>query len=328
MKGLFYFSVMWKWLEQYFTFTQGEKNGVVVLVLLSIATFIVPSIYFYFQPVEHVVNSSYDKEVTAFIEEYNQRKQLAQADTIGDSSPYNYNPYANVDLSSQFARKEKKAITYFNFDPNKIGVAEWMQLGFSEKQAASIEKAKAKGFKFYKPEDLKRIHVVGEQNYNRLAAYITIEPTNFPKKEYTKPVYPEKKIEKYVVDINTADSSLFERQRGIGPSLASRIIKYRNRLGGFISPEQIKEVWNFPDSTYQNLKDRFVVNEVSLTKININTADFKTMGTHPYINYTYARVIEAYRKQHGSFKAVIDLKKIVVINDSLYKRMEPYVTVE
>ena len=328
MKGLFYFSVMWQWLEKYFTFTQGEKTGTLLLILLSILTFIVPSVYFYFQPVEHVANSNFDKEVTAFVNEYNERKQEALADTLKDSSSYNFNPYANIDLSPQFVKKEKKAIAFFNFDPNKIGVTEWVQLGFSEKQASSIEKAKVKGFKFYKPEDLKRIHVVGEENYNRLSAYIKIEPTNFPKKEYAKTVYPEKKKEKYAVDINTADSSLFEQQRGIGPSLASRIVKYRTRLGGFILPEQIKEVWNFPDSTYQSLKDRFVVNEISLKKININTADFKTMGTHPYINYTYAKVIDAYRKQHGNFKAVSDLKKIVVINDSLYRRIEPYVTVE
>ena len=328
MKGLFYFSVMWKWLEQYFTFTRGEKNGIVALIFLSVVTFIIPSVYVYLKPVEHIDDSKYEKEIDAFISEYNERKRLALADTLDDSFSGNFNPYANVDLNSQFKRKEKREIQYFDFDPNKIGVAEWEKLGFSEKQAESIEKLKAKGFKFYKPEDLKSVFVVGEENYSRLAVYIKIDPNDFPKREYPKMVYPERIKEKYVVDINSADSSLFEQQRGIGPSLASRIIKYRNRLGGFVSPEQIREIWNFPDSTYQSLKDRFVVNEIAVAKININTADFKTMGTHPYINYAYAKVIDAYRKQHGSFKTVNDLKKIVVINDSIYRKMEPYVTVE
>ena len=153
---------MWKWLEQYFTFTRGEKNGVLILVLLSVAAFITPSVYFYFKPVEHINNSKYDNYIDAFINEYNQRKQLAIVDTLSDSTNTNFNPYANVDLNSQFKRKEKRSITYFNFDPNKIGVEEWMKLGFSEKQAESIEKLKAKGFKFYKPEDLKSVFVVGE----------------------------------------------------------------------------------------------------------------------------------------------------------------------
>ena len=318
---------MWKWLEQYFTFTQGEKNGILALIFLSTCTLIAPSVYLYFKPVEHNTASPYDKEVNAFISEYKQRKQ-AVADSLAESSSYNFNPYDHVNLSSHFKTTEKTAIQYFDFDPNKIGIAEWIKLGFSQKQAGSIEKLKAKGFRFYKPEDLKTVYVVGEENYNRLAAYIKIDPNDFPKKEYPKTVYPERVKEKYVVDINTADSALFEQQKGIGPVLAARIIKYRNRLGGFIAVEQIREVWNFPDSTYQRLKDRFVVNEISLTKININTADFKTMGTHPYINYTYARVIEAYRKQHGNFKTVNDLKNIVIMNDSIFQKMQPYVTVE
>ena len=319
---------MWKWLEQYFTFTRGEKNAVVLLIIISVVALITPSVYLYFKPIEHLGNIGYDKEIDSFINEYNQRKQLALADTLSDSTSTYFNPYANIDLNQQFKKKEKKDIQYFVFDPNKVGIEEWIKLGFSQKQAESIEKLKAKGFKFYKPEDFKTVFVVGEENYNRLAAYIKIDSNDFPKKVYAKTVYPEKIKEKYTVDINTADSSLFEQQRGIGPSLASRIIKYRNRLGGFVSVEQIKEVWNFPDSTYQSLKDRFIVNQIAITKININTADFKTMGTQPYINYAYAKVIEAYRKQHGNFKAVSDLKKIVAINDSTYQKLLPYVTVE
>ncbi len=328
MNGLFYFQIMWKWLEKYFTFTQGQRGGIIILIIFSACTFIIPSVYFYFKPVEHIGTSNYEKEVTAFIHEYDERKQLALADTLADSISENFNPYSNIDFGSQFKNKEKRAIEYFNFDPNKIGVAEWIKLGFSQKQAESIEKSKAKGYKFYKPEDLKNMYVVGEENYNRLSAYIKIEPNDFPKKEYSKTIYPERKKEKYVIDINTADSSLFEQQKGIGPTLASRIIKYRNRLGGFVSAEQIKEVWNFPDSTYQSLKEQFVVNSISVNKININTADFKTLGTHPYINYTYAKVIEAYRKQHGNFKAISDLKKTVVIRDSIFLKMEPYITIE
>ncbi len=319
---------MWKWLEQYFTFTQGERNGVIALVFLSACTFIAPPVYFYFQPVEHLDSSMYEKEVTAFIQEYNERKLLASADTVEDSPYEKFNPYTTVDLGNHFKKKEKRVIEYFNFDPNKIGVEEWMKLGFSEKQAESIEKLKAKGFKFRKPEDLKTVYVVGEENYKRLAAYIKIEPNDFPRKEYPKTVYPERRKEKLIVDINAADSLQFEMLRGIGPSLASRVIKYRSRLGGFVSKEQIREVWGFPDSTFQNLEEQLVVNEVSVKKININTADFKTMGTHPYINFAYAKVIDAYRKQHGNFKAVVDLKKIVIINDSIFRRMESYVTVE
>jgi competence ComEA-like helix-hairpin-helix protein len=259
--------------------------------------------------------------------EYRTRKELALADTLDDTLQREYNPYNPIALSSHYQKKEEKKTTYFDFDPNKIGVEEWIRLGFTEKQAESIEKLKSKGFKFYKPEDLKTVYVVGEANYNRLAPYIKIDQNNFSKREYAKPVYPEKPKEKFVIDINTADSSLFERQKGIGPALASRIIKYRNRLGGFVSTEQIKEVWGMPDSTFQYLKERLTVNEIKVAQLNLNTTDFETLRKHPYINYTFAKVIEAYRRQHGNFVSTDDLKKIPIITDSIYRKLLPYVAV-
>jgi competence protein ComEA len=315
---------MWKWLEQYFTFTQGEKKGILFLVFLSVVVFIAPKAYLYFSPIEQSDTSVYDREVEAFIKEYEEKRQLALADTSDDSDNVTFNPYRNVEVSSHF--KTKRQVEYFDFDPNKIGVKEWIKLGFTGKQAESIERAKEKGWKFYKPEDLKKIYVVGEENYNRLAPYIKIDPKSFPEKKYAKAVYPERPNQ-YVVDINTADSSQFERLKGLGPSLASRIIKYRIKLGGFVSPEQLKEVWGLPDSVYQNLNDRFVVNGKPIDKINLNSADFETLRKHPYISYSYAKIIKAYRQQHGNFKTTEDLKKIPVMTDSIFTRLEPYITV-
>lgn len=320
---------MWRWLERYLTFTQGEKAGIIFLVLASLLALIVPATYLYYKPIEHTNNSLYQKEADAFINEFNEKKLLALlADSIRKDSILIANRDSTLDSSSSFKSKEERQITYFEFDPNKVGVTEWMKLGFSAKQSASIEKLKSKGYKFRKPEDLKSVFVVGKENYNRLSAYIKIDPSDFPKKEFSKTVYPEKQNEKYLVDINTADSSLFERQRGIGPSLASRIIKYRERLGGFVSAQQIKEIWNFPDSTYQSLKDKFVVNEIAPKKIKLNIDDFETMRKHPYINYSFAKVLMAYKKEHGNFKTVEDLRKITVMNDSIFKKMQPYLSVE
>ncbi len=320
---------MWRWLETYFTFTSSEKAGIIFLVLASLLAFIVPATYLYYKPIEHIDNSPYLVEVDSFIVEFNEKKQLALlADSIRKDSLLFARRDSTSDSSLTFTNKTLRQIAYFEFDPNKIGMAEWMKLGFSEKQAASIEKLKQKGYKFRKPEDLKSVFVVGAENYNRLAAYIKIDQNDFPKKEFPKTVYPEKLKEKYVVDINAADSSLFERQRGIGPSLASRIIKYRERLGGFVSAEQIREVWNFPDSTYQSLKDKFVVNEIVVKKLKLNTDDFETLRKHPYINYSFAKVFMAYKKEHGNFKTIEDLRKISVINDSIFRKMQPYLSAE
>ena len=188
---------MWRWLEKYFTFTSGERNGILLLLILSAAVFILPKVYLFLKPAEKDNTSAYQKEIDAFVTEYNEKKLLAKTE---DSTTENYsafNPYSAVDLSSRYKRKEERKIIYFDFDPNKIGVEEWMKLGFSEKQAESIEKLKGKGYNFYKPEDLKTVFVVGEENYNRLSPYIKIDSNNFPRKVYPKTVYPEKAKEKF-----------------------------------------------------------------------------------------------------------------------------------
>ena len=51
------------------------------------------------------------------------------------------------------------------------------------------------------------------------------------------------KLPPVVVEINTADSAELMRLNGIGASFSRRIVKYRNLLGGFISKEQLLEVY-------------------------------------------------------------------------------------
>lgn len=320
---------MWRWLENYFTFTKNERKAIIYLLVLCVVIFILPKTYLYFFPVVESPPPTYDKEITNFIDEYNYKmKTEGMKDSVANEpdNEEGFNPYRVDERSAGFARLPKAVVVYFDFDPNTIGTEDWIKLGFSKKQAVSIENLKSKGFKFYKPEDLKKVYVIGDKNYERLRPYIKISAMS-AHKEFSKLALAQTADKKYIVDINAADSSIFERQRGIGPSLAGRIIRYRNRLGGFVRADQIKEVWNFPDSTYQILKDRFIVQNPEVEKIDINKADFKTMGAHPYINYTNARIIEAYRKQHGDFTSIDDLRKITLISDSSYRKMEPYIRV-
>jgi competence ComEA-like helix-hairpin-helix protein len=309
-------------LKEYFTYTKGERNAAVVLVVLMVVVLIAPRVYFFFYPATNAFVLDDDKAVNAFIAEYN--VEIKNDSTQDEEDVAVFNPFDN---SMDYTYKtEAEPVTYFDFDPNKITEQQWQQLGFSEKQAKSIEAYKAKGGRFYKAEDVKNLYVVDEATYERLRPYIKIENPQAAKYTYeVKPVAQEKV---FTIDINTADSSLFERQRGIGPSLASRIIKYRNRLGGFVSVEQIKEVWGMPDSTYQFLKERMTCSNTPVTQIDINAADIEMLRKHPYINYTFARPIYNYRQQHGNFKSVNDLKKVAVINDSIFLKLQPYVKAE
>ncbi len=318
---------MWKRIGSFFTFAVWERNAAFALAIIALLIAFWPEIAYIISPPKSQQSAGVKASVDSFVREYEQQL-LARAisDSVSDNQAAAFNPYEGEKIKSRF--NSRATIHYFLFDPNKIGVPEWVQLGFSEKQAEAIERVKAKGFKFRVPEDLIRINIIGQKNFDRLAPYVQIAPIPFTKPVYAMPTYTSTPREKFVIDINEADSSLWERQYGIGPKTAHRIIKYRTRLGGFLRVEQVREVWGLPDSIYQVLKDKLVVKEVAIQKINVNEADVKTMGSHPYINFPLARVIESYRKEHGRFSSVEDIQKVALVTDSIYRLLQPYVRTE
>ncbi|MBL7778130.1 MAG: helix-hairpin-helix domain-containing protein [Chitinophagales bacterium] len=316
---------MFRWLEKYFTFTANERRAVIALMAIAPFIYLVPATYKYLFPTPEItVDTAAIANVNAFITAYKAREAEEQLreDTIASGSEFN--PYAH----ENFRSKDAKALQpCFSFDPNKVSIDEWIKLGFTEKQALSIEKFKAKGGKFYRPEDLQKIHVISEDMYAHLLPCVQIELPKFVKDTFGHKAHTAYIAKDFTIDIATADSALFERQKGIGPSLASRIVRYRNRLGGFTSIEQISEVWGMPDSTYQLLKPNFILSSNTVQTLNINVADMETLRKHPYINYSLARIICSYREQHGKYKSKDELLNITVITDSIFKKLEPYITV-
>ena len=105
----------------------------------------------------------------------------------------------------------------------------------------------------------------------------------------------------YVIDINTADTSAFISLPGIGSKLAARIVNFRDKLGGFYSIDQVGETFGLPDSTFQKIKQYLKLENTSIKKININTATVDELKAHPYIKYSVANPIIAYRNEHGPF---------------------------
>ena len=162
------------------------------------------------------------------------------------------------------------------------------------------------------------VQIATNNNYVATNNYSTDE-----NKTYDKPKYTPK-----IVDINTADTTAYIELPGIGSKLANRIVNYRDKLGGFYKVEQIKETFGLADSTFQKIKDRLVLNTKAVTQININTATMEELKAHPYLKQNLAKVIFNYRTQHGNYQTVTDLKKIMIIDDEVYVKISPYLTVQ
>ena len=290
-----------------FYFSRKEKNGIVLILILNLLVYSWPDVYDYF---------SNRKDPAIQIEKLPQARNEYQ--------PENDESFV---IDKRAGKKsgviENHKANYFEFDPNTCSKEQWMKLGVKEKTAETIVKYVSKGGKFKVPEDLKKIWGLSPPQVKELMPFVKI--TSTPKIENEKNTNPHftKTNSNKTIDVNTADSSLLEWLPGIGPALAGRIIKYRNKLGGFYNQEQLKEVWGLPDSVFHKIKERVEVSD-KIQKINVNTADFLMLKSHPYIGYKLANAIINYRNQHGSFKTLEDIQKIILIDEKTFNQLSHY----
>ena len=116
---------------------------------------------------------------------------------------------------------------------------------------------------------------------------------------------------------------------GIGPAFASRIIRYREKLGGFYSKDQLKEVYGITDSLYQNLIPFIdIENNIPFRFIHLNTDTFGNLSSHPYIRGKIASLICNYRKQHKSFTSIEELKQLPLITEENFLKLAPYLKLD
>lgn len=225
---------------------------------------------------------------------------------------------------------QEEVISYFDFDPNSATSDELKSLGFSEKLATRIINYRTKGGKFRIKTDLMKLYGMDSLLYEKLAPYIQL-PEQFEKPKFEKKEFadrkPKEKPQKF--NLNESDTIQLEKIYGIGPALAKRIVKYRDKLGGFVSQDQLKEVYGLDTAVVKKITEAsYLSDPPGVKKINLNTADEKILATHPYFGRKIASAIVAYRFQHGNFKSVDDLSKIPLIDKNNLGRVLPYVTVD
>lgn len=283
---------LWKEL---FDFSRQERIGIVVLMILTGLCYYVPATW----------------------ESYN----------IPDANDSSF--FMPVEKAAPHIATIRSA-TLFQFDPNTLAENDWIKLGVKPRTVQTIQNYLAKGGKFRKKEDLQRIYGLPLGEYKRLESYIRITKlASFPPGFVSRPFYPDTKTANpkklSTIDINEADSATWESLNGIGPVLAGRIVRFRDKLGGFYAVSQIKETYGLPDSTFVKIQASLQLNKVSLKNLDINQLDEKSLAAHPYIRYKLARLIVLYRNNNGPFRQAQDLLGIPLVDDSIYRKLEPYI---
>ena len=116
------------------------------------------------------------------------------------------------------------------------------------------------------------------------------------------------------VELNTADSVMLETLPGIGPAFASRIIKYRTLLGGYLKVEQLKEVYGMPEETYDRIQSLCTINTSKVKMISADSLWLKPYKFyHPYLSKELKAQIAAKKKTAYSadeLKNMIDASNV------------------
>ena len=184
------------------------------------------------------------------------------------------------------------------FDPNTASVDDLMRLGFSQKQAQSIDNYRRKGGRFRRKSDFAKSYVVEDSVYRRLERYIDIPN----------------------LDINKADSAAFETLPGIGKFFASRMVSYRNELGGYSYPEQLMDIWHFDREKFDGLKDLISVGPAD--PYQLWTLPEQELARHPYIGRRAAHGIILFRENTPPSEWTVEnIRKAGILDPGLGEKL-------
>lgn len=173
----------------------------------------------------------------------------------------------------------------FIFNPNTVSVEDLGRLGFSLKQAQSIENYRNKGGRFRRKSDFARSFVVSDSVYRRLEPYIDIP----------------------LVDLNQADSAAFDALPGIGGWFAAKMVEYRNSLCGYSYKEQLMDIYRFTEEKYKALEDLVSIDPEHVRPYPLWTLPADSLKRHPYIkDYETARSIVLYRENSPSSEWTVE----------------------
>jgi competence protein ComEA len=300
-------------LKKYFNFNKGERTGIMVVIAIIIIVLVFPYMIKITVKDNNMEFLRFAKDIQLF------ENSLKHAT---DSA----NEARRLDFQQMDRSVAENKITPFTFNPNLLPSEQWSKIGLKDWQIKVIKKYEAKGGKFYKKEDFKRMYCISSSEYEILEPYISIPEQ---KNEYAERKAEPKEIKKRVlVDLNTADSITLLTLYGIGPSYAKRIIKYRNLLGGFYSKTQLLEVYGFDQDRLDKISDYCEVNPGVIKKINVNLVRTDELKKHPYFDYYTAKAIVDQRIILRKFTSMQQIKEISLIHDELFTKIQNYLVIE
>lgn len=276
-------------------YNKRQRNGILFLLFLII---ILQAAYYFlrFTPKNATDDSAYLNE--QFIKELDSLEVLSQKDTL----------------------------QIFPFNPNYISDFKGYQLGMSVAEIDRLLKFRETGKFVNSAQEFQKITKVSDSLLLILKPYFKFPNwvTNTSNKSKATPTLSKKKIDS-IYDLNLATVEQLIAIKGIGETLANRIINYRTKLQGYSFNEQLYEVWNLEQNIANAVLEQFQVIEIPvIKKININTASFKEVLGIVYLDYELTKKIFQYKDEVAEIQSLEELKKIEAFPIEKFNRIALY----
>lgn len=236
--------------------------------------------------------------------------------------------------SSSYYAVPSQSVETFPFDPNTADSTELLRLGLAPWQVRSIYRYRAKGGRWHRPDDFRRTPGMTPELWHRLGPMVRIgeafryyhdtipQSPSSPSDSTRSFPYQEKFREVVTLDLNAVDTSTLKKIPGIGSVRAARIVRYRNRLGGFTSLSQLSEIPDLP----AGLEQWFAPPRLAAGPLYVNKSTARELARHPYLSYTQARAITDHVRLYGPIKNLDELSLLPEFTEEELQRLAPYVS--
>jgi len=309
---------MWK---DFFYFSKGQRIGIITLVALIFMTLIGNFVLKYFFPVTEKDGSAFLIEASAFKKSLVSRDSLRQADWKRQYAERQRLYEEKYKSNFKSFEREKESYTLFSFDPNIIDSASFLKLGLKPLIASNILKYRSKGGRFKTSGEFAKVFGISSDKFKELEPYITIAEVKSVKKD----VLLIKRTD-IIVELNSADTALLMQVKGIGRGYAKGIVRFRQLTGGFVSVDQLSEIYGMRPENLEKIRPFCSVNIALVKKIRINTATVERLKAHPYLNFYKAKAIYELRRSKGKLRDINDLKELAELSSEDLMKIKPYLS--
>lgn len=314
-------------LNEWFELSKSERNGITILCTFVVLMIVFNHTAHLLHPAKTEGNIELTEELRTWMASH---KNSSNSDSLSDFT------------SLLISKSEETRQEYFLFNPNTATVDEFLRLGFTERQIQTIRNYQSKGGSFKTKKDFSKMYFMTEARYTELESFINLpERFEYPDKKTTQysNVYETRYSEtpivrtsfdysQLLVEINSADTTELKKIRGIGSFTAKNIVRFRENLGGFVSVEQLVDVYPLTSEKLDSMRMNLTVDSGLIRKIKLNEATVEELSKHPYLSRSQARSLIAYRDMHGAYSGVEEIRKSALIDENTFQKIKNYLSVD